>query len=176
MKSHGTKTDGVCPLITRLDRRYCRNVRMIGHIGQSACHGADRTTKIRGFHEVDDVGRAQVTRHIGPHLNIFLGIVDDARCLNLKDLRAEVGHDDLAIHWIMAVNGVNVDDVRITRLLLKFGNFCLQVAGLDLGLANLWIGHQFIILFSNVNVAKWYAVFQFNRVWTEEVHIFVFTS
>lgn len=85
---------------------------MIGHIGQSACHGADRTTKIRGFHEVDDVGRAHGYKtHRSPFEHIP-GIVDDARCLNLKDLRAEVGHDDLAIHWIMAVNGVNVDDVR----------------------------------------------------------------
>ena len=109
-------------------------------------------------------------------MNIFLGIVDDARCLNLKDLRTEVGHDNLAIHWIVAVNSVNVDDVRITRLLLELGNFCLQVAGLDLGLANLWIGHQFIILFSNVNVAKWHTIFQLDGVWAEEVHIFILTS
>ena len=76
----------------------------------------------------------------------------------------------------MTVDGVDIDHVRITRLLLEFGNLCFQVAGFNLGLANLWIGHQFIIFFSNVDVAKWYAIFQFNRIRTEEVHICILTG
>ncbi|CIV59267.1 Uncharacterised protein [Streptococcus pneumoniae] len=105
-----------------------------------------------------------------------MSIVDQAWFLNLKNLRTQVTHDNLSINRICTVSCIDVDYIRIARLLLQFRDFSFQIPRLDFCLANIWICDQFIVFFSNVDVIEWHTVFFFYRVRAEEVHFFIFTS
>ena len=176
VKSHGTKTKGVSLAISMVDSRNSYDVWTICNESKGANHSTDRTTKVRWSHHVDHVGWTKVTWYVCSHLKKFLSIVDQAWFLNLKNLRAQVTHDNLTINRICTVSRINVDDIRVARLLLQFRDFSFQITRLDFCLTDVWICDQFIVFFSDVDVVEWHTVFFFYRVRAEEIHFFIFTS
>ena len=175
MKSHGSKTKGMRQFISVVNSWNGYDMRAICNEGQSTNHGTNRTTKIRWSHHVNYVGWTKVTGDVCSHLNKFLGIVDQAWFLNLKDLWTQVTHDDFSINRVCPVSSINVDYIWIARFLLQFRNFSFQITCLNFSLADIWISNQLIVFFSDVDVVKWYSVFTFHRVWAEEVHFFILT-
>ena len=159
-----------------VNRRHSHDVRTICNESKSTNHSTDRTTKVRWGHHVNYVSWTKITWNVRPHLKEFLSIVDQAWFLNLKNLRAQVTHDNLTINRICTVSRINVDHIRVARLLLQFRDFSFQITRLDFCLTDVWICDQFIVFFSDVDVVEWHTVFFFYRVRAEEVHFFIFTS
>ena len=92
---------------------------------------------------------------------------------NLEDLRAQVGHDDLAVDRVFPVHGVLEHDVRVAGFELDLGEGLEELARLDLGLLDPGIVHHLVVLLGDRDVGERHAVDAFDVVRGEQVHVLV---
>ena len=123
VKPHSSQTKGMSLLVTILDRWYSINTWAICNKGKRTCHCSNRTTKVRWSQHVKDISWSKVTWNVCTEFNKLLCIVKFTWCLNLKNFRTEVGHDNLTIDWFVSIGCINIDDIWITWFLLELRNF-----------------------------------------------------
>jgi len=146
---------------------------MVGHISQGADHRFDRFAEIRRLHQVRNVRRAQIAADVRPQHFVLLLVVQQGRLLHLQDFRAEVAHDDRAVHRIGAVGGIDVDDVRIAGFLLQLADLVFEVAGPDLRFGDFRIVYQVLVFGGDVDVGERFAVDPLDIVRAEQIHLII---
>ncbi len=148
----------------------------VGHVrdGREGPDGRlDGQAEVRRVHGLGDVQRAQVAGDVLAGLVVGQVIVVRGGLGDLEDLRAQVGHDDLAVDRVFPVHGVLEHDVRVAGFELDLGERLEELARLDLGLLDPGIVHHLVVLLGDRDVGERHAVDLFDVVRGEQVHVLV---
>ncbi|MCY1238814.1 hypothetical protein D9M72_515720 [compost metagenome] len=118
---HLAQADGVALVVAAGDGRHRGDVGHVRNSRERADGRLDGQAEVRRIHGLRDVQRAQVAGDVLAGLVVGQVIVVRGGLRNLEDLGAQVGHDDLAVDRVLAVNGVLEHDVRVAGFELDLG-------------------------------------------------------
>src|SRR5699024_11955457 len=143
--------------------------------------GTDRVTnhfrqEHRSVHRPLDVERAEVTRDIIPDVVVIEIVKERRRSRHLKNLGAQIRVSDLTRDRVSSVHGILEHNIRIPRLELKLSNRLEELPRIHLGLGDLRVSNQVLVLLSDVDISKRLAVLSLDIVRREQVHILILSG
>ena len=170
---HLPQTDGMGCGVARRDGGDGVDIRPVGHGGQRPHGSFDGGGEVPASHGLGDVERTEVAGDVLAHARVSAGRVVGRGAVGLEDLRAQVRHVDSPGHGIGAVDAVLEHEVRVAGFELEFGEGLEEVPGVDRALADARIGDPFVVVVGDGQVGEGRAVFAFDVVGAEQVHVLV---
>lgn len=173
VKVHLPQSDRVGLAVAAVDGGHGRQMRLVRDRRQSPHRRRDRPSEIRGVHRLGDIEASQVAGDILADVSEGQVLVQRARLGDLQNLRAEVGHDHLALDRVGPVDRVLEHDVRVAGLELDLGERLEEFARVDPSLLDTVVSNHLTILLSNVDLRERHPVDAFNVIRAEQTHVFI---
>ena len=99
-----------------------------------------------------------------PGLRVIEIFIVGGGTVNLQNLRAQVAHIDPTCNRIGAIHRIFKHDVRIARLKLDLGQTLEEIAGVNVFFTHTFVGKQFVIAFTDGDIAERFAVNAFHVI------------
>ena len=168
---HLPQTDRVRAVVAVLDRTDGADVALVADGRERADRGVDGLAEVTPVHRQGDVHRPEVAGDVLADLVVRQIVVVGRRGVDLKDLRAQVGHVDPTLDRVGLVHRVLEHDVRVAGLELDLGDRLEELARVDLRLLDARIVDHLAVLLGDRDVTEGHPVDALDVVGREEVHV-----
>ena len=176
MQVHLAEADRVGLGVALSDRWDRLDIAHLRHSGQCTDRNLNGLAEVRGVHRLSDVHGTEVARDVLADVRVAQVSVVGRGFGDLEDLRAQVGHRDLALDRVRLVDRVFKHDVWVTRLELQLRQGLEELASVDLVLADPLVINHLVVLLRDADFGERLTVDALNIVRREQVHVFVALS